>query len=232
MASPHQAHYMSWAFNGANPWVNTGEKHQTTLIDIISMKLGQYKRHPVIPNPPFFLHFTILMKDMCIGFTRKKIIPRSPWWPPTPRFKAPWLATSKRCVGTQGMEGVPRYQKTTGIFFWRILSIKNYISHQPVCDTPKKNIYICSTYSINLCDFFLVIFFWGGEYRLPKTNIAPFFVWVFGFGGTWTACIWLFTTSKGHATSQPGRLEGVVSTSSQGMTNMSHLGISLWKPKL
>ena len=175
------------------------------------------------PNPPFFLHFTILIKDMCIGFTRKKssqgphvfLIPFVPP-PPAPRFRAPWVATSKR-VGIDTRQQpesgckAPKAWKVSKVHKPRDFlgkSVSKIISSTCVW-YPKKNIYIYIYVAptVLICVVSLGYFFWGGEYRLPKTNIAPFFVWVFGTsGGTWTACIWLFTTSKGHATSQPRRL--------------------------
>ena len=122
------------------------------------------------------------------------------WHPAAPRIRLARHPRHGRC---------PRYKNHGN--FWENQYQK--LSHQPVCDTQKKNIYIYVAPTVLICVFFLGYFFLGGEYRLPKTNIAPFFVWVFGTsGGTWTACIWLFTTSKGHATSQPRRLRRCLTT--------------------
>ena len=132
---------------------------------------------------PLFFHFTILIKDMCIGFTRKKIIPQNPHVfliplappgirerPPAPRFMAPRVATSVcwiRLQGTQGMEGV---QGTKNHRNFLGKSVSKIISS--IFVWYPKNIYVAPT---NLCVFSWLCFFLGGGWALPKTNIAPLF---------------------------------------------------------
>ena len=100
------------------------------------------------PNPPFVSHFTILIKDMCIGFTRKNSSQGPMMASDAPvqssmgcHLETCWNwhpATRIRLQGTQGMEGV-QGTKTT-VFFGGKISIKNYLIN--LCVIPKKNIYI------------------------------------------------------------------------------------------
>ena len=169
-------------FHGADPWVNTGEKHQTTLIDIISMKLGQYKRHHVIPIHLFFsfYHFD---EGHVYRFHSKKIHPKVPWWPPTPRFRAPWVATSKRVgIDTRQQPGsgckAPKAWKVSKVQKPRDFFGENQyqkLSHQPLCHTKKKiYIYIYVAPTVLICVFFLVIFFGGGSIDSQKRTSPRF----------------------------------------------------------
>lgn len=195
------------------------------------MKLGQYKRHPVIPNPPFFLHFTILIKDMCIGFTRKKIIPRSHDGLRRPGSKLHGLPPRNVLELTPKAWKVSQGTKNHGNFFGKILCIKNYLIN--LCVIPQKNIYIYMIYvapTVLICVIFSCVIFFGGGSIDSQKRTSPRFS--FGFlvppGAPEQPASDSSPHPKAMRQANLGGFEGVVyNTSSQGMINMSHLSISI-----